>query len=110
MPDHLHALVMGLDETSDLLVFLKLLKQKSGYEFRQEFHFDLWQKKFYDHILRREDSVPRVAGYIWMNPVRKGLCSDPRDYPYSGSFVADWRTEVATAEAWMPPWHERAPA
>jgi putative transposase len=110
MPDHLHVLVMGLDETSDLLVFLKQLKQKSGYEFRRKFHLYLWQKKFYDHILRQEDSVPRVAGYIWMNPVRKGFCSDPREYPYSGSFVADWQRDVATAEAWVPPWKGKAPA
>jgi putative transposase len=108
MPDHLHALVMGLDATSNLLVFLRSLKQKTAYEFRRRFHDDLWQKKFYDHILRQTDSVERVAAYIWMNPVRKGLCKAPHEYPYSGSFVLDWRKEVARVEAWVPPWKDKA--
>ena len=45
MPDHLHLLVIGLSATSDLLAFLKSLKQKTAYEFRQKFGRDLWQKK-----------------------------------------------------------------
>jgi len=31
MPDHVHALVHGLTETSDLLVFVKKFKQQTGY-------------------------------------------------------------------------------
>ncbi|MBZ5695418.1 MAG: transposase [Acidobacteriia bacterium] len=110
MPDHLHALVMGLDATSDLLTFLKNLKQKTAYEFHSEFDRSLWQKKFYDHILRREDAVERVAAYIWMNPVRKGLCKDPREYAFSGSFVLDWKRDGKPVETWVPPWKEKAPA
>lgn len=91
MPDHLHVLLQGLDTTSDLLAFVKRLKQSTGYEFRKRFHRNLWQKKFYDHILRRDESVANVAAYIWMNPVRKGMCTDPREYGYSGSFVLNWK-------------------
>jgi putative transposase len=109
MPDHLHGLVTGLDATSDLLAFLKSFKQRTAYEFRRRFNDDLWQKKFYDHILRQKDSVERVAAYIWMNPVRKGLCRDAREYPHSGSFVLDWKTEAVRVEAWVPPWKEKAP-
>ena len=107
MPDHLHALVIGMDDTADLLAFMKALKQKTAYEFRKKFRRDLWQKKFYDHILRQNDSIHRVAGYIWMNPVRKGICSDPLDYPYSGSFVIDWKKGVVPVETWVPPWKEK---
>lgn len=108
MPDHLHVLVIGADQASDLLIFLKRLKQKTAYEFRRKFRRDLWQKKFYDHILRQSDSIGRVAAYIWMNPVRKGICKDPREYPYSGSFVVDWKKVGAPVEIWVPPWKERA--
>jgi len=104
MPDHLHVLVMGLRPTSHLLPFVKGLKQKTAYEFRKKVHRDLWQKKFYDHILRQDDSVERVAGYIWMNPVRKGICADPREYPYSGSFAIDWAKGLAPIGEWVPPW------
>jgi REP-associated tyrosine transposase len=110
MPEHLHALANGLDPMSDLLAFVKNLKQKTDHEYRVRFHRDLWQKKFYDRILRKNDSVNRVAGYIWMNPVRKGMCADPREYPYSGSFAVDWKKDFAPIETWVPPWKEEAPA
>ncbi len=110
MPDHLHGLVKGMDAASDLLVFMKSLKQKSAFEFRRRYHRDLWQKKFYDHILRQKDSVARVSAYIWMNPVRAGLCKGPQEYPFSGSFVVDWKREMAPGEAWVPPWKDKAPA
>ena len=110
MPQHLHVLAVGMSPASDLLMFLKNLKQKTAYEFRRRFHRDLWQKKFYDHILRHSDSVERVAAYIWMNPVRKGFCETPQEYPHSGSFVLDWKRETAPVDAWVPPWKDKAPA
>jgi putative transposase len=110
MPDHLHALLRGLHTTSDLLVFMKNLKQTTAYEFRRKFRRDLWQKKFYDHILRRKDSVGRVASYIWMNPVRRGLCDDMLGYPHSGSLVLDRKREIAPVEIWTPPWKQKTPA
>ena len=110
MPDHLHALVLGLDISSDLLAFVASLKQKTAYEFHGRFHRVLWQKKFYDHILRPKESPERVAAYIWMNPVRKGICKDVRDYPYSGSFTFNWRKTPRPVQPWVPPWKEKTPA
>ncbi|HKN60732.1 MAG TPA: transposase [Candidatus Acidoferrales bacterium] len=108
MPDHVHLLAFGLDSASDLLLFLKSLKQSTGYEFKRRFRRDLWQKKFYDHILRSHDTPERVAAYIWMNPVRKGICADPREYPYSGSFVQDWK-QIAPVKPWVAPWQMLTP-
>jgi REP element-mobilizing transposase RayT len=51
MPDHIHLLLQGLDTTSDLLQFLKALKQKTGYTYKQKTGKHLWQKKSYDRIL-----------------------------------------------------------
>lgn len=106
MPDHLHALVLGLDTTSDLLTFLKHLKQETGYQFQKRSHRALWQKKSYDHVLRPKDSPERVAAYIWMNPFRKGLSRTPEEYPFSGSFIFDRKKLIAPAESWVPPWKE----
>lgn len=104
MPDHLHALVEGLDTASDLLLFVKTLKQKTAFLHQREFHERLWQKKFYDYILRPQDLPDRVAWYIWMNPVRKGLCAQPGDYLYSGSFTIEWRKTTPPREPWVPAW------
>ncbi len=109
MPNHLHALVLGLDASSDLLFFLKSFKQATAYDFKRRFGRTLWQKRFYDHILRSEDAPERVAGYIWMNPVRQGLCGDPREYPFSGSFVLDWKGAARPAVEWVPPWKGAEP-
>jgi len=40
----------------------------------------------YDHVLRKEESIEGVARYILDNPVRKGLVSDYKEYPFSWSF------------------------
>ncbi|MGO9591856.1 MAG: REP-associated tyrosine transposase [Candidatus Acidiferrales bacterium] len=110
MPDHFHALAAGLNPASDLLAFVKNLKLTTSLEYRARFRKTLWQKKFYDHILRPHDNAMRVACCIWMNPVRKGLCADPEQYPYSGSFTMDWKKGISPVETWTPEWKEKAPA
>ena len=110
MPDHFHMLVSGLVPASDLLAFVKNLKLTTSLEYRARFKKTLWQKKFYDHILRPKDNAMRIAVYIWMNPVRKGLCEEPEQYPYSGSFVMDWKKKASPVEPWTPEWKAKAPA
>lgn len=109
MPDHLHLLLIGLEPTSDLRAFVKNIKQTSSAEFQKNSHEVLWQKKFYDRILRKTDSFDAVAGYIWMNPVRAGLCADARDYCYSGSFVTNWKKAMRPLESWVPEWKRQRP-
>ncbi len=46
-----------------------------------------WQRSFYDHFLREEERLEQVVEYVLNNPVRAGLVSQRRDYPFSGSFV-----------------------
>jgi putative transposase len=108
MPDHFHTLVAGLSRASDLLAFIKNLKVTTSLEYRSRFRETLWQKKFYDHILRPKDNAMRVAGYIWMNPVRRGLCALPEQYPYSGSFTMDWKNRISEVETWIPDWKAKA--
>ena len=38
-----------------------------------------WQENFFDHRLRRDESLEQKALYIRRNPVVKGLCSKPED-------------------------------
>jgi putative transposase len=64
MPDHVHLLVDGLLPTSDFLKFMKGLKLKTSREFALENGMPLWQKKYFDHILRPKESMDAVAWYI----------------------------------------------
>ena len=87
MPDHFHLLVIGKDDKSNLKKFISLFKQKSGYWFKKNYNENLWHISYYDHILRKEESIENVALYILENPVRKGLVSDFREYPFSRFFL-----------------------
>jgi putative transposase len=84
MPNHLHLLLVG-EEKSNLLNCMKMFKQKTGYYFKQKNNKKLWQKSFFDHVLRKWESINELALYIFDNPVRKGLVDDFRKYPYLGS-------------------------
>jgi len=83
MPDHLHLLVSGNKENSSLKNFIRMFKQKSSFEFKTSTKNTLWQRSYYDHVLRRTEDLGKIAHYILNNPVRKGLVKDFRDYPYS---------------------------
>ncbi len=104
MPDHFHALVEGIAPDSDLLLLVSIFKRATSLEYSEGSGAPLWQKKFYDHILRPKDSPEAVAWYIWMNPVRKGLCGHPTQYQFSGSFTRDWKEITQPHDAWMPGW------
>jgi putative transposase len=106
MPDHVHVLAAAASEASNLIRFIEAFKQDTAFEFARRAHRPLWQFKYYDHILRGTDSADRVAWYIWLNPVRKGLCSTPTNYPFLGSLTelgAKLLKGSAAAE-WTPPW------
>lgn len=109
MPDHVHILVEGLDHSSDLLSFLKILKQVTAYKYKSRTSKRLWQKKYYDHILRPCDSQDAVAWYIWLNPVRAGLSTRYLDFPFSGSFTMPWPDLKPPDQPWIPAWKQTRP-
>ena len=76
MPDHAHAiLAFSRDESMSALV-----RTWKGYQKRSlGVH---WQEGFFDHRLRTEVSLAEKDEYIRMNPVRKGLCDRPEDWPH----------------------------
>jgi putative transposase len=110
MPDHLHFLTAASADTSNLIKFVEAFKQETATEFSRRMHRPLWQFKYYDRILRNTDSADRVAWYIWLNPVRAGLCRTPADYPFLGSFteLGKKMLEGAPAMVWTPPWKTAA--
>ena len=110
MPDHLHFLAEGKNEQSNLMVFVEGFKQSTGFLYYSRTGGRLWQKKYYDHIVRQLESVDAIAWYIWMNPVRKELCDKPADYPFSGSLTSTIEMLKPTEEKWRPPWKTKPPS
>jgi putative transposase len=83
MPDHLHLLVQ-IPEEKSLQKFVRLFKQLSGYLLKQSDGLAVWQVSYHDRVLRRDEAIHDVAGYIWDNPRKAGLVDDWLLYPYSG--------------------------
>ena len=44
----------------------------------------LWQREFFDHVLRSNESYSQKWNYIRDNPVRAGLVSSADDWLYAG--------------------------
>lgn len=104
MPDHLHVLAEGTRDRCDLPEFIRLFKQRTSFEFRKSHRRPLWERSYYDHILRPSDRVEDVACYIWWNPVRQKLCARPHEFPYSGSQTIHWIERSSTTTSWSAPW------
>ena len=98
MPDHLHLLIVGKSPISSLPKLIGAYKQATGYQYKQQTGNPIWQKSFYDHILRKEESIFAAARYILNNPVRKQLVEHPADYPYAGSLVYEQAIFDAVSE------------
>jgi len=88
MPNHVHLLAVG-EDNSNLAGFMKVFKQASSFAFKKKFGGVLWHGGYYEHVLRKEESLSDVTLYILNNPVRASLVKEYRDYPFSGSFVFD---------------------
>jgi len=82
MPDHFH-LLLQLGETP-LHRVMSRLKSRSAIYLNREIGRTgrFWAPAYYDHALRREENLIKVARYIVANPIRKGLVKKAADYPY----------------------------
>jgi len=87
MPDHVHFVLLGSRDDSDLKVFVRSWNTQTGYAWRRIHRGGLWQGGYYEHILRSEVSIYFAAQYVAMNPVRAGIVADPAEYEFSGSTV-----------------------
>jgi REP element-mobilizing transposase RayT len=47
----------------------------------------LWQREYYDRLIRDLDHFHDCRAYIRNNPVKAGLCSQPEDWPYSSAGI-----------------------
>lgn len=85
MPDHLHWLLTARDQPPGVVVgrFKSLSTNRA---WTRGYRGKLWQRSFFDHVVRRSEEVQKVAMYIAANPVRAGLVTSWEDYPYSVVF------------------------
>ena len=82
MPDHLHWLLV-LGENEDLSQMGGVFKGRSAREANKALNRkrNLWQRAFYDHAIRKDEDVRKLARYIVANPIRTGMVQSVVDYP-----------------------------
>ncbi|HUK83121.1 MAG TPA: NTP transferase domain-containing protein [Verrucomicrobiae bacterium] len=94
MPDHVHLLVTqgeaprGGTRPTTLGDWVKALKVVVS---RREIK---WQKSFFDHLLRSDESAAEKWEYIRQNPVRAGLAASADEWPYAGEIICESETEA----------------
>ena len=86
MPDHIHLLVSG-GPAFDLGGWVRLLKQCFGKAAGPSTGERLWQERFFDHLIRRDEKLASVWEYLRQNPQTAGLAEAPEDWPYQGEFM-----------------------
>ena len=84
MPDHLHLLVEGLSSRAALLPFCKVVRMRLACDYSTRAGRSLWQRGYWERVLREDEETETYARYIFGNPIRKGLVQSFRAYPFSG--------------------------
>ncbi len=84
MPDHIHLLVTPRqpETVSDVM---RNLKSYTSKEIREVLgtQGSIWQRRFYDRVIRGEEQFRTALNYIHLNPVRAALVRSARDYKFS---------------------------
>ena len=76
MPDHVHALMVFAPDRP----LSRVISDWKRYTAR---HLGIrWQRDFFDHRIRNEESLAEKWDYIVHNPVRAGLVGRPEEWPY----------------------------
>jgi len=107
LPDHLHAVWTLPPGDSDFPERWRRIKARFSHRIgrhmprspskRGKRECGLWQRRFWEHVIRDEADYHNHIAYCWGNPVKHGLVTRAVDWPYS-SLHRDIRLSRAGAE------------
>jgi putative transposase len=108
LPDHLHCVWQLPEGDTDYATRWRLIKSRFSREIpaderisesrRMKSERGLWQRRYWEHLIRDEADLHRHFDYIHFNPVKHGWVSRVRDWPHSsfhrfveaGRYDIDW--------------------
>ena len=112
LPDHLHAVWTLPPGDADFSIRWRWIKARFVRSLPKEEWLSpvrrargergIWQRRFWEHLIRNEADYPRHAEYCCINPLKHALVTRVRDWPHSsfhrdvraGIFPEDWAGEV----------------
>lgn len=93
LPDHLHCvwrLPEGDDDNAMRWRHIKTLFSRSlpagerlSARRRLKDERGIWQRRYWEHLIRDEDDLLAYVDYVHINPVKHGLVAQVMDWPYS---------------------------
>jgi len=107
LPDHLHCIWRLPEGDADYSGRWEMIKKASNWMATVDINkpVQLWQQRFWEHLIRDEEDWKRHLDYIHFNPVKHGLAKSPAAWPHSsfhkaiklGWYESDWgKTEPNT--------------
>lgn len=114
LPDHLHTLMALPPGDSGFSSRVRRLKSafvsslrgqlEAGVAFNDRGEANLWQRRFWEHMIRDERDYAAHVDYIHFNPVKHGLVAKVSDWPLSsfhrfverGELPVDWAGGAAS--------------
>jgi putative transposase len=115
LPDHLHALWTLPEGDAKFSTRWRLIKEAFTRAYmkaheapdrsesrRTKGEQGVWQRRFWEHVIRDDADFAAHLDYIHFNPVHHGLAAAPCDWPYSsfrtwmerGVYDATWGTDT----------------
>jgi len=116
LPDHLHAIWSLPKGDWNFAVRWSLVKSKFSRalptpDLRSRSQIakrdkGIWQRRYWEHVIRNDDDLVRHVDYIHFNPVKHGYVSQVREWPHSsfhryverGLLPLDWGGDVSAIE------------
>jgi len=88
MPDHVHLLIRPLQKKNgiwfDLATIMKGIKGTSGANINRllQKKGNVWQREYFDRIVRDEKELLEKWNYMWNNPLKTGLANSFAEYNF----------------------------
>lgn len=92
LPDHLHCILKLNESRDDAPEIWRLLKYRFSRKVPPSLdpatgarmgERGIWQRRYWDHLIRNDRDFETHVNYIHGNPVKHGLVSDADDWPHS---------------------------
>lgn len=110
LPDHIHAVWTLPAGDADFSIRWKKIKGRFSQHCRArgtpsrsklaKGEKGVWQRRFWEHAIRRPEDFQEHIHYCWWNPVKHGLVQRPEDWPYS-SFRRVGETHARGERDWV---------
>ncbi|TES93221.1 MAG: hypothetical protein E3J87_02755 [Candidatus Cloacimonadota bacterium] len=85
MPEHSHIIIIPRDkDSSQIMHSIKSYTANKINEFLKR-KGNLWQQSFWEYTIPNRKILLQKVQYVHNNPVRKGLCNTPEEYPFSSA-------------------------